>query len=39
MNPSGIAISDNNGNVLYVGSKDNDSVYKINIGTMNQTKK
>ena len=39
MSPSGIAISDNNGNVLYVGSKDNNSVYKINIGTMNQTKK
>ena len=36
--PSGIAIN-NNGKVLYVGSKDNNSIYKINIGTNSQTKK
>jgi hypothetical protein len=24
---------------LFVGSKDNNSIYKINIGTINQTKK
>lgn len=38
-NPSGIAINNNNGKVLYVGSKDNNSIYKINIGTINKTKK
>lgn len=36
--PSGIVIN-NNGKVLYVGSKDNNSIYKINIGTSSQTKK
>jgi DNA-binding beta-propeller fold protein YncE len=38
-NPSGIAISDSSGRELFVGSKDNNSIYKINIGTINQTKK
>jgi DNA-binding beta-propeller fold protein YncE len=37
--PSGIAISNNGGKALYVGSKDNNSIYKINIGTNNQTEK
>lgn len=30
-NPSGIAISNDDGKVLYIGSKDNNSIYKINI--------
>jgi DNA-binding beta-propeller fold protein YncE len=37
--PSGIAISNVGGKALYVGSKDNNSIYKINIGTNNQTEK
>lgn len=37
--PSGIAVSNNNGKVLYVGSKDNNSIYKINIETNNKPKK
>jgi DNA-binding beta-propeller fold protein YncE len=37
--PSGIAISNNGGKALYVGSKDNNSIYKINIGTNNQTER
>jgi DNA-binding beta-propeller fold protein YncE len=37
--PSGIAISNVGGKALYVGSKDNNSIYKINIGTNYQTEK
>ena len=37
--PSGIAINNNNGKALYVGSKDNNRIYKFNLGTINQTKK
>ena len=39
LSPSGIAISGSGGRVLYVGSKENNSIYKINIGTNNKTKK
>ncbi len=38
-NPSGIVINNSNSKVLYVGSKDNNSIYKINIETNNQVKK
>jgi sugar lactone lactonase YvrE len=37
-NPSGIVIN-NNEKVLYIGSKDNNSIYKINIVTNSKTKK